>query len=278
METLYQYNLGGGAVILRGSIIEWSESVPWNNMHQVEQDLIIGRVLVEIYSDEFLAKRLAFRGGTAIHRLFLTQQARYSEDIDLVQIIAEPIGPTLDKLRDILSFLGTPSTQRKASNNTIVYKIQSTFPPETSMKLKIEINCKEHFSVYGYKKLPYKILSTWFSGDCEITTFDFNELVGTKLRALYQRRKGRDLFDLFLATASRLFNPGLALECFHRYIEFSDGKIPSKKDYLSNLEEKMKVPQFLKDMDDIIRPGVEYNPFKAFEVVNEMFLNTNDWM
>jgi len=109
-------------MVLRGYIIEWSEAVPWSDMHQVEQDLIISRVLVEIYKDEFLSKRLAFRGGTAIHRLFLTQKARHSEDIDLVQIVAEPIGPTLDKLREVLSFLGTPVTQRKTNNNTMEHR------------------------------------------------------------------------------------------------------------------------------------------------------------
>lgn len=166
-------------------------------MHQVEQDLVIGRVLIAIYSDKFLAERLAFRGGTAIYRLYLKPQARYSEDIDLVQIISEPIGPTLDRLRKVLSFLGEPSTSRKTSNNTMIFKIQSTFPPEVSMKLKIEINCKEHFAVLGYKKINYEIKSTWFSGSNELISFDLNELLGTKLRALYQRRKGRDLFDLY---------------------------------------------------------------------------------
>jgi len=260
-------------MVLRGYIVEWNETVPWSDMHQVEQDLIISRVLVAMYNDDFLAKRLAFRGGTAIHRLYLTPQARYSEDIDLVQITAEPIGPTLDRLREVLAFLATPTTQRKKSNNTMIFKMQSTFPPEAPLKLKIEINCKEHFSVLGYKKLPFEIASTWFSGSCDLITFDFNELVGTKLRALYQRRKGRDLFDLFLAASSPLLEPVLAIDCFHRYMELSDGKTPPQKEYLRNLEEKMKIPQFLKDMDGIIRPGFTYDPFTAFEVVKEAFVD-----
>jgi predicted nucleotidyltransferase component of viral defense system len=260
-------------MILRGYIIEWNETVPWSDMHQVEQDLIISRVLVALYKDEFLAKRLAFRGGTAIHRLYIDPQARYSEDIDLVQILAEPIGPTLDRLRDVLSFLGTPSTQRKASNNTMVFRIQSTFPPETSLRLKIEINCKEHFSVFDYKKLLYSIKSSWFTGDCELTTFDFNELVGTKMRALYQRRKGRDLFDLYLAASSPLLDPRLAVGCFHRYMEFSDIKAPSKTEYARNLDEKMKNPRFLSDMNEIIRPELDYDPFVALEVVKEAFVD-----
>jgi len=185
---------------------------------------------------------------------------------------AEPIGTTLDKLREVLSFLGTPSIQRKISNNTMVYKMQCTFPPETPLKLKIEINCKEHFSLLGYKKLTYGVTNGWFSDDCDIVTFNFNELIGTKLRALYQRRKGRDLFDLYLAASSPFLDSTLVIDCFRRYMEFSNGKIPSSKEYSINLAAKMKVPQFLKDMDGIIRPGFDYDPFTAFEAVKEVFI------
>jgi len=72
-------------------ITEWSEKAPWVENKFVEQDLIICRALVAIYSDEFLAEHLAFRGGTALGKLYLTPQPRYSEDIDLVQVSAEPI-------------------------------------------------------------------------------------------------------------------------------------------------------------------------------------------
>ncbi len=69
-------------------ITEWSEIAPWKANEQVEQDLIICRALVELFSDEFIAEKVAFRGGTAIHKLFLEPQPRFSEDIDLVQITA----------------------------------------------------------------------------------------------------------------------------------------------------------------------------------------------
>jgi hypothetical protein len=64
-------------------ITEWAGQVPWQTNEQVEQDLVICRALVEICSDEFLAKSLASRGGTALHKLYLNPQPRYSEDIDL---------------------------------------------------------------------------------------------------------------------------------------------------------------------------------------------------
>ena len=42
-------------------ITEWSEFAPWTANEQVEQDLIICRSLVELFSDEFIAEKLAFR-------------------------------------------------------------------------------------------------------------------------------------------------------------------------------------------------------------------------
>lgn len=70
-------------MIDRSSIMAWNEHAPWTDPAMVEQDLIICRALVDIFSDPFLQKELAFRGGTALHKLYLQPQPRYSEDIDL---------------------------------------------------------------------------------------------------------------------------------------------------------------------------------------------------
>ena len=70
-------------MIPQAYITEWSNHVPWQTNEQVEQDLVICRALVEIFKDEFLADSFAFRGGTALHKLYLHPQPRYSEDIDL---------------------------------------------------------------------------------------------------------------------------------------------------------------------------------------------------
>ena len=56
-------------MINRTAIQQWSEHAPWIDNAQIEQDLIICRALVSIFSDEFLASQLAFRGGTALHKL-----------------------------------------------------------------------------------------------------------------------------------------------------------------------------------------------------------------
>ena len=100
-------------------ITEWSEKAPWGMNHQIEQDLIICRALCEIYNDEFLSEHLAFRGGTALGKLYLNPQPRYSEDIDLVQVKPEPIKETLMRLRNVLAFLGQPVVKQKKQDKKL---------------------------------------------------------------------------------------------------------------------------------------------------------------
>lgn len=257
------------------AIEEWRNKVPWQTNEQVEQDLIICRALTEIFKDEFLAENLAFRGGTALHKLYLSPQPRYSEDIDLVQIKAGSIKPIMDKLRDeILPFLGAHVVKQKANNNTIVYKLESEIAPVMPIRLKVEINCREHFSVLGWQKFPFSVESEWYTDRCEITTYQLEELLGTKLRALYQRRKGRDLFDLYTAITQKDLNFDQILTCYREYMNFVVGtNAPTQKEFLLNMEEKMLDSEFLGDTQLLLRNGEAYNPQEAYMLVKANLLN-----
>src|SRR5438045_1585780 len=70
-------------------ITQWRAYAPWLFERQIEQDLIISRALVELFNDPLIAESIAFRGGTALYKLFVNNPARYSEDIDLVQLRVE---------------------------------------------------------------------------------------------------------------------------------------------------------------------------------------------
>lgn len=255
-------------MIPQAYITEWSNYVPWQTNEQVEQDLVICRALVEIFKDDFLANSLAFRGGTALHKLYLQPQPRYSEDIDLVQIRSEPIKETIHRLQKALSFLGKSNVTPRKDNNTIFYRFESEFPPIQKLKLKVETNCREHFSILGWEKKPFLVNSEWFKGDCNLTTYTLEELLGTKLRALYQRRKGRDLFDLWKALTTANVNPELVVKCYKEYMSFSLEKaIPTKKQFIMNLEAKRNDVEFLGDTVALLRPEEKYNQDEAFELV-----------
>ena len=260
-------------MINRAALTQWSEFVPWTDNAQVEQDLIICRALIAIFSDEFLASQLAFRGGTALHKLYLSPQSRYSEDIDMVQINPGPIKDIMFRLGEVLDFLPNRVTKQKRYNNTMLFRMKSEIPPTVQIRLKVEINCFEHFNVLGLVKHPFEVKNSWFSGKADLTTYQYNELLGTKLRALYQRKKGRDLFDLYIALAHGECNAGEIVQCYKKYMAFVVEKPPTRKQFINNMELKMQDVEFLGDTVNLLRPELIYNPNEAYKLVKEQLID-----
>jgi len=259
-------------MVVEAAIREWGKFYPWQTNEMVEQDLIICRALVALFNDEYLASHLAFRGGTALHKLYIQPPQRYSEDIDLVQIKAEPIKEAIERMRQVLSFLGKPVIKQKAHNNTLVFRFHSEIPPIIPIRLKVEINCREHFNVLGLTQHDFSVNNQWFSGSCKITTYHLDELLGTKLRALYQRRKGRDLFDLYKALSTQNVNAENIILCYRKYINFVVNNPPTPKEYLQNMELKMQDEEFLGDTSLLLRVGDKYNPIEAWELVRSQLI------
>ncbi len=125
-------------MIPRDFITEWRKEAPWVRDFQVEQDLIVSRALVNIFSNRLLSKALAFCGGTALYKLYVKPAARYSEDIDLVQVMAEPAGPVMKALRNVLdSWLGEPRWKQSEGRVTFLYRFNSEdAPPILNRDLK----------------------------------------------------------------------------------------------------------------------------------------------
>lgn len=260
-------------MIARRYVEEWKQHAPWPDNAQVEQDLIIERAIIEIFSDDLLRSNLAFRGGTAFHKLYLNPQARYSEDIDLVQTKEGSIGPLLDKLRERLAFLDKkPQIKQSEHNNSIIYRFESEIAPVVNMRLKVEINTREHFNILGLKEMDFKVENSWFTGSCKLVTFELEELFGTKLRALYQRKKSRDLFDIYWAYQHHKMDSDKVLKCYQEYMQFVVDKLPSSKEFIINMEEKMRDKEFADDIHVVLRPGIEYDNEKAYEFIKTELL------
>lgn len=256
-------------MIPQSYITAWRKHAPWQEDYQVEQDLIIHRSLVALFRNEFIRDRLAFRGGTALHKLFLTPAVRYSEDIDLVQVKAEPFGPIIDKIREVLSFLGAPRIAQKQHNNTLIYR----FPSEDNvpLKLKVEVNTREHFSVFGLESVPLKIESEWINDEAEVPVFSLDELLATKLRALYQRKKGRDLFDLWYALHKAEVNLERLIKAFRHYLQ-EEGNLITQELFIENMEKKIKDKNFIGDIIGLLRPGIVFGVVDAYENVKKEIL------
>jgi predicted nucleotidyltransferase component of viral defense system len=175
-------------------------------------------------------------------------------------------------LRTVLAFLGEPNVKQKANNNTLIFRFNSENVTPVPLRLKVEVNCREHFSVLGYLESSFSIDTRWFSGTGAIQTYKLEELLGTKLRALYQRKKGRDLYDLFKAIIVSNPDPSEVLSCYASYMEFSKVKSPTRKQFVNNLKEKLLDNVFIGDTASLLRPGENYDAGEAFKVVNETLL------
>lgn len=179
------------------NITAWSLKAPWAEPRQVEQDLIISRALVEIFDHEFLGAELRFRGGTALNKIIFPEPLRYSEDIDLVRTTSGPIGPVLDTLREVLEpWLGQANFVSSQVAPKLRFRVPAENDPDTQIRLKVEINIAEIEAFDPPVSIPYSVENPWFTGSTTIASFSPEELLATKLRALLQRDKGRDLFDL----------------------------------------------------------------------------------
>lgn len=256
-------------MIPQANITAWRATAPWADDAQVEQDLVLSRATVELFADDELDGQIAMRGGTSLYKLFLQPPYRYSEDIDLVQTEGGPIGAVIDAIRATLDpWLGKPRRERGPGTVTLTYRFESEIPPVRSMRLKIEINTREHFALLGLARRELSVTNPWFTGVSEVVTFEPDELLATKLRALYQRRKGRDLFDLWLCLEQGLINPQRLVDCFAEYMN-REGHPVTRAQFEQNLHDKESDPAFFSDIEPLLRPDLSYDAAAAIVVVKE---------
>ena len=244
----------------------WREHAPWPNPAQVEQDLIICRARCDLFNTPALAGKIAFRGGTAIHKLLFKQPLRYSEDIDLVQTQAEPIGPTVDAMRDSLAWLGKCNREQAGHSMHLVFRFSPESAPQATLKLKVEINTREHDVLLGYRRYPFAVASDWYSAQAELLSFEPEELFGTKLRALLQRRKNRDLFDLHHGLLQLDMDHDQVVACLDHYLALEAHPISR-----AEAEERMlkKLTRSLtEDIEPLLPVGVRFDQAVAIEAFN----------
>jgi len=152
------------------------------------------------------------------------------------------------------------------------------------LRLKVEINSRKHFSVFALGRTPFEVTSRWFGWQTLIATFGIDELLGTKLRALYQRKKGRDLFDLELALARATADPARIVVAFQRYMAAEDSHV-TRAMFEQNLHEKLTDPRFTADIAPLLTPGHGWDLEDAAKRVLDVMIITRscghpgiDWM
>ena len=245
----------------------WGVAHPWISREQIEQDMLLSRAICDIYSNNLLSKELVFRGGTALNKLVLPRPYRYSEDLDFVRSSAGGIGDIMKEL----TYIGKQSGFLVKTKMGIYPKLYWQCVAQTGriLKIKIEINTYERNSALPVAEIEHSVATDWYSCKAIARVFQNEELAATKIRALYQRTKGRDLFDLWLLATKVGLNTEAVLLAFSKYRP--DGF--TAKNSIDNLEKKLRDVKFVSDINNLLASdGLVYSIEDAASYVIEQYL------
>lgn len=255
-------------MIPRAFITEWQARVPWPQPYQVEQDLILSRLMIEIAMNELLEDELVMRGGTCLHKLHLPEPYRYSEDLDYVRRTHSGIKPYVDELREIAARMGLEvhAVERSGQMVHLILDAAPTIPPGR-IRIKVETNIVETDFFSEPTTIDHAVESRWWSGAAPIWTFVLPEMMSTKCRALYQRRKGRDLFDLWLVLTREKPDSEKIVAGLRHYMKES---VFTYAELAENLGDKLNDVGFRADLESLIVATPEgYEIFAAADLVME---------
>jgi predicted nucleotidyltransferase component of viral defense system len=227
------------------------------------------------------------RGGTLLHKVHLAPAARYSEDIDLVVHGDRPEGHIEKALRRVLlPVLGKPvgfgwESAKLAIRNAVQpsrvlrlsYSVPNVSGDGPELDIVVEANVTERVSYLPVVRVPYAFEFRGERVEFSVNGYETHEMLGTKMRALFQRRRGRDLFDLYWALehSREALNPEQVKECFLFYLQ-KEGGAAGRKEFLEILDGHLLDRGFCSDMEPLLRMGIDYDPQAAGSLVKERLL------
>ncbi len=256
-------------MIPAADIVAWSRIVAWPTGDQVEQDLLLSRLIVEIANDEYLGGELVFRGGTCLHKVCLPFPWRYSEDLDYVRRSGGGIAELTRALTRVGERLEMEVRTRISQHPKVFFRVpfESGSGP---MKVKVEVNTFERSPARTPELVPFAVDTSWFTGGAMVSTFTVAEMLATKIRALFQRSKGRDLFDLWLGLTVLQVDPAEILDCLAPYRP--DGFTARRA--ILNLEAKLGDEAFRRDLEPLVSTWPDgYSVPGAGELIVETLLS-----
>jgi len=271
-------------------VLAHQETVLWPELYQVEQDLLLSLAMTAIFNDNFLSEQVAMRGGTVLHKVHLAPAVRYSEDIDLVAVGERPerhiqralmrvLRPVLGKEKSSAWALLRLAVRNAAKPSRIlrcVFKVQSVAEPARELTVEVEVNVSERTPRFELQRLPFALEFRGEARAAPIASFNINEMLATKMRATFQRKKGRDLFDLYWALTAQAVMPvdtAQVLDAFKHYMQEESTTVP-RAEFLAHLDRCLadKVG-FCRDMDALLKQNLTYDPSVASVVVIDRLLS-----
>jgi predicted nucleotidyltransferase component of viral defense system len=194
-------------VITRADIIE--RVAEWQLTEEVvEKDYVLGWLLWGIAQDPVLGERWVFKGGTCLKKCYI-ETHRFSEDLDFTVLPGGPYQPeeitphlerTLRRVYDAsgINFSSQSSRLRPRpdglSTEGRVYYIG---PRQMPMAARVKLDISANETVVRPPVLR-EIAHPYPDGPLrgQVRTYSFEEVFAEKIRAMAQRARPRDLYDI----------------------------------------------------------------------------------
>ncbi len=190
-----------------------------------EKDYFLAIVLQIIYSSK-LKDSLVFKGGTAIHHLYL-DQLRFSEDLDF-----QTTGKiTEDNLREVFQpydFLEIIKSYQ--SNFTLkIQRLKFTGPLGQANSIKLDVDLTQEL-ILPAENAEYRNV---YGVPVSVRAMAIKEICAEKIRAVNERARYRDFYDLAMVMKTNRFEPNDVLAILKK----KELRKPLSKDsVLENLE------------------------------------------
>ena len=187
-------------------------------LDEVEQDMLLDRLVVEIADDSYLAGALVLKGGTCLHKLWLPEPWRYSKDLDYERTEDAPMGPIFDKLRAAglrAGFTQKPRTSPGKLLSHVVYR--GTFFDGATMSIGIDVPTSPPAAAARSTRRKLTVQDSGYTGTADVVAVVPEEIIASKAAAIFGRMQPRDAFDVWASQKAGLVTVEDAAKCFENY-------------------------------------------------------------
>ena len=254
----------------------WADEQGISDLLFAELDYRLVKSLEAMYRDDFLSKRLCMKDGTAINKLYLGETSRLSVDLDFNHLgskeevlrerrdVRERIVELLKKQDDSYDI----HSERRYEQTRIKARYKTAAGPMRSFK--IEISHVERFPIVSPVMKQVKTPD----GLADVITYTLEELAATKLRALLERFKGRDIYDLYFISQLKP-DPTVTRKMFLYYF-YRSCKVFNPKVHYKNLVKRYESGNYIDDVSAFVKPAVTFDLARAAQKVISQYSFLNE--
>jgi predicted nucleotidyltransferase component of viral defense system len=186
-------------------LVQWYAADAGVDLDIAEREIVLTYAL-RILSDQGLLDLMAFKGGTAIRKLYLGGTGRFSMDLDFTAfgditpdtLVLDLAGILHEQTYHGLTFT-IPSPDYYATTDSCGAEITYRHDWVTAGRFGVQISFRAR-PLLPVRRTPlrHERYFDWLGvKPPDVPALDLHEVIGEKIRAMSQRSRVRDLYDLY---------------------------------------------------------------------------------